>query len=152
MSQRHQVRNMRTDGNGGKMTVHDNVVITGAFGITMLTDFEAHILSNAHATAVIKGIAKDITDLVRWQASEIEQEVTVSLTEGRILFCGLVENAVWKQEAAAVYRVEIQLISGSIALDQEERGYVISEYRTVLYRNCEESYNIYAKCILYLYN
>ena len=52
---------MRTDGNGGKMTVHDNVVITGAFGITMLTDFEAHILSNAHATAVIKGIAKDRT-------------------------------------------------------------------------------------------
>ncbi len=113
---------MRTDGNGGKMTVHDNVVITGAFGITMLTDFEAHILSNAHATAVIKGIAKDITDLVRWQASEIEQEVTVSLTEGRILFCGLVENAVWKQEAAAVYRVEIQLISGSIALDRKKES------------------------------
>lgn len=113
---------MRTDGNGGNMTVHDNVAITGAFHIGRLTGFEAHIIPNAHATAVIKGISKDITDLVRWQKSETEQEVTISLGDKGALFCGLVESAVWEQEAAEVYRVELQLISGSIALDREKES------------------------------
>lgn len=104
------------------MTVHDNVTVTGAFGIGRLTGFEAHIIPNAHASAVIRGIAGDITDLVRWQASETEQEVTVSLEDGRVLFCGLVESAVWAREAEAVYRVELQLVSGSIALDREKES------------------------------
>ena len=114
---------MRTDGNGGNMTIHDdNVTITGAFHIGRLTGFEAHIIPNAHAVAVIKGISKDITDLIRWQKSETEQEVTISLEDGSALFCGLVESAVWKQEAKEVYRVELQLVSGSIALDREKES------------------------------
>ncbi|MDE7418255.1 MAG: hypothetical protein K2N44_18455 [Lachnospiraceae bacterium] len=104
------------------MTVHDNVTVTGAFGIGRLTGFEAHIIPNAHASAVISGIADDIADLARWQMSEMEQEVTVSLESGRILFCGLVESAVWEQEAEEVYRVELQLISGSTALDREKES------------------------------
>ncbi|MDE6053622.1 MAG: phage late control D family protein [Lachnospiraceae bacterium] len=104
------------------MTVHDNVTVTGAFGIGRLTGFEAHIIPNAHASAVIRGIAEDITDLARWQMSEMEQEVTVSLEGGRILFCGLVESAVWEQEAEEVYRVQLQLISGSTALDREKES------------------------------
>ena len=63
---------MRTDGNGGNMTVHDdNVTITGAFHIGRLTGFEAHIIPNAHATAVIKGISKDIMNLVIWQKCDL---------------------------------------------------------------------------------
>ena len=41
------------------MTVHDNVTIAGAFGIGRLTGFEAHIIPNAHARAVVRGIAGD---------------------------------------------------------------------------------------------
>ena len=104
------------------MTVYDKVAVTGAFQTGRLTGFEAHIVPNAHATAVIKGIAKDITDLVRWQKSETEQEVTVSLEGGRVMFCGLVESAVWEQESGDVYRVELQLVSGSMALDREKQS------------------------------
>lgn len=104
------------------MTVHDNVTIAGAFGIGRLTGFEAHIIPNAHARAVVRGIAGDTADLARWQASEAEQEVTVSLKGGRILFCGLVESAVWERESAGVYRVELRLVSGSIALDREKQS------------------------------
>ena len=104
------------------MTVHDNVTIEGAFGIGRLTGFEADIRPNTHAKATVRGIAKDITDLVRWQSSEAEQEVTVSLGEGELLFCGLVESAAWEQEAEEVYRVEIQLVSGSAVLDREKES------------------------------
>lgn len=104
------------------MTVYDNVTVAGAFGIGRLTGFEAHILPNAHARALVRGIAEDIADLVRWQTSEAEQEVTVSLKGGRILFCGIVESALWEQESMGVYRVELRLISGSAALDREKRS------------------------------
>lgn len=104
------------------MIVHDNVTVTGAFGIGRLTGFEAHIIPNAHAWALVRGIAGDTADLVRWQASETEQEVTVSLKGGQILFCGLVESAVWERESVGVYRVELRLVSGSIALDREKQS------------------------------
>ncbi len=103
------------------MAVYDNVTVAGAFGIGRLTGFEAHIIPNAHARAVVRGIAGDTVNLVRWQASEAEQEVTVSLKGGRILFCGLVESAVWERESTGVYRVELRLVSGSAALDREKQ-------------------------------
>ncbi len=103
------------------MVKHNNVTIQGAFGLNRLTGFDANIMPNMHARAVIEGFSVGIDDIKKWQKSESEQEVTVSAGQAAI-FCGLVESVSWEPVSEGIFKVRMQLVSGSTALDREKES------------------------------